>query len=85
MNKPTTLWLCAAVLSVAACGGGNDAAPPPPAAATDAVPDAASQSVTGMTNWLSALTNDLTEVKEPLDVARFTPPAPDNSEPEVLQ
>lgn len=85
MNKQTTLLLCSIVLSVAACGGSSDAAPPPPVAATDAVPDAASQSATGMKNWLNALANDLTEVKEPLDVARFAPPAPEDTEPEVLQ
>lgn len=83
MTKQTQWMLSLVVVLATACGGGNDSTPV--AAATDAVPDSASQSAAGMTAWLKALSNDPTEVKEPLDVARFAPPVSEAAEPETLQ
>jgi hypothetical protein len=68
----------------AACGGGSDAMPEPPAP-VDTVPASASQSVTGMWNYLKALTASTPENKEPADVAGFAPPQPDDAEPDSLQ
>lgn len=82
MTKHTQWMLGLVVVFVTACGGGNDTTP---VAATDAVPDSASQSAAGMTAWMKALSNDPTEVKEPLDVARFAPPASETAEPETVQ
>ena len=85
MNK-TTLLLCsaAAALLVACGGGGSDDTPAPPAA-TDAVPANASQSVTGLMSYLMALTVIAAEDKESLDVSSFSPPQPDDTEPETLK
>jgi hypothetical protein len=82
MTKQTQWMLGLVVVLAAACGGGNDSTP---VAATDAVPDSASQSALGMTTWLKALSNDPTEVKEPLDVTTFAPAASESTEPEALQ
>ena len=82
MTKQTKWMLGLVVVIVSACGGGNDTTP---VAATDAVPDSASQSAAGMTGWLTALSKDATDVKEPLDVARFTPAPSETAEPETLQ
>ena len=85
MNKSTQL-LCsaAAAVLVAACGGGSGDAPAPPAA-TDAVPASASQSVPGLMSYLGALTVIVAEDKESLDVSNFTPPQPDDTEPETVK
>lgn len=82
MNRLNSLVVGCAVLLLCACGGGNDSAPP---AATDAVPEAASQSATGLIAWLTAMTKDATEVKEGLDIAPLAAPAADSAEPEALK
>lgn len=82
MNKHSWTAVCTAVVLIAACGGGNDSAPP---AATDAVPPAASQSATGLIAWLTAMTQDATEVKEGLDMAPLSAPVVDDAEPEALK
>ena len=84
MNMQTFLIICAAAFMTSACGGGSSNDSPPPAA-TDAVPDSASQSADGMNAWLTALSNDATDVKEPLDLARFTPRTSDDTEPSALK
>jgi len=80
----TMHWMAtiAAATLVAACGGGGDAAPGP--LPTDAVPDSASASMSGMGDWLMALAATAPEDREPLDAARFAPPQPDDSEPAAL-
>lgn len=82
MTKQTQWMLGWVVVLASACGGGNDTTP---VAATDAVPDSASQSAVGLTAWLKALSNDPTELKEPLDLASFAPVASETAEPEALQ
>jgi ABC-type glycerol-3-phosphate transport system substrate-binding protein len=83
--KKTTLLLCsAAAVLLAACGGGSDETPAPPAA-TDSVPTSASQSVPGLMSYLLALTVIAAEDKESLDVSSFSPPQPDDTEPETMK
>lgn len=81
----TTTWLpmLALSLTLAACGGGggDDTPVPPP---TDAVPDSASASTTGMVAWLKRLAGSAPEDEEALDTSRFAPPRPEDSEPEAL-
>lgn len=72
---------CAAL--VAACGGGGGDAPP--ALSTDAVPDEASTSATAMSDWLKLLAATAPEDREALDVTRFAPPQPDDTEPVAVQ
>ena len=84
MKKTTLLYCSAAAMLLAGCGGGGDDAPAPPAP-TDAVPASASQSVPGLMSYLGALTVIAAEDKESLDVSSFTPPQPDDTEPETLK
>lgn len=82
----TSIWMpmiAAAVLLAACGGGGGDDVPATPP--TDAVPDSASTSVGGMVGWLKQLAGLSPEDQEALDADRFTPPQPDDSEPETLQ
>ena len=80
--KTKSLWVgVAAAALVVGCGGGGDDVP----AATDAVPASASQSVSGMWSYLKALVQLQPEDKEALDASTFSPPQPDDTEPEVLQ
>jgi hypothetical protein len=84
MNTLTRLALCVTVALVSACGGGSPA--PAPVAASDAVPDAASQSAQGMADWMTQLAGDTTaEAKAPLDVSRFVPPTAEDAEPVALK
>ena len=53
-------------------------------AATEAVPDSASASSAGLTNWLAQVAGTAPEDKEALDAGRFAPPQPDDTEPVVL-
>lgn len=71
-----------AVALLSACGGGGGEALP---AVTDAVPADASASAAGMANWLGQLAATAPDDREPLDVAAFAPPQPDDTEPEVLK
>lgn len=73
-------FVAAALL--AGCGGGGDA--PAPVAASDSVPDSASTSAEGMASWLTALSQEDAETKEPLDASRFNPAAADGDEPQKL-
>lgn len=80
--KTRILIAAATLLALAACGGGGgDAAP----AATDAVPDEASASAAGMTQWLAQVAATAPEDREPLATARFAPPQPDDTEPVPLR
>ncbi|MCW5663142.1 MAG: hypothetical protein KIT35_04850 [Piscinibacter sp.] len=83
MNTPIRLSMLALVAALAACGGGggDDTPATPP---TDSVPDSASASSTGMVAWLKRLAGIAPEDKEALDVGRFAPPRPDDTEPEAL-
>ncbi len=81
MRTRTLIVAAAMLLGLAACGGGGDAAP----AVTDAVPDEASASAEGMTQWLSQVAATAPEDREPLATARFAPPQPDDTEPVPLR
>ena len=72
---------CVGLLS--ACGGRNDSAPVAPAV-TDAIPDSASQSSAGLATYVTALAAAAADDKEPLDLSKFNPAQPDDSEPEPL-
>jgi hypothetical protein len=77
------LSLTCVTLLLAACGGGSDASAPP--VATDVVPQSASQSVAGMTVYLGALSGTAPDDREPLGVASFSPPQPEDTEPDALK
>jgi hypothetical protein len=79
----TLAVLLAAVVGLAACGGGGGDSPPPPAV-TDAIPDSASQTLDGMTGYLSALTAAEADDKEPLALDRFAPQQSETDEPRAL-
>ena len=84
MNKPTLMLCCSAAVLLAACGGGSAPAPAVPPV-TDAIPDTASQSSTGLVTYLSALSKATPEDKDPLDLSAFNPAQPEDTEPEPLR
>jgi hypothetical protein len=81
----TLAWMSVGTAAVllAACGGagGGETAPP----ATESVPDSASSSPAGMTSWLAQVASTAPEDMEALDIAKFAPPQPDDTEPEALR
>ncbi len=81
MNKHLLIAAAAAVV-LAACGGGSDPPPPGPA---EAIPETASQSSQGLVAYLEALSTVPADDREPLALDRFTPPAPEDTEPEPLK
>lgn len=84
MNPKLMVAVAVSLLVLAACGGGGGgAANPPPA--SDSVPDEASASTAAMKAWLASLAATAPEEKEALDVARFAPPQPNDTEPDPLQ
>lgn len=83
MKRSTLMLCCSAALLLAACGGGSDSSPAPPAVA-DAIPDTASQGSTGLVTYLSALSVAAADDKDPLDLGKFNPAQPDDTEPETL-
>ena len=54
-------------------------------AVTDSVPADASASAAGMANWLAQVALTAPDDREPLDVAPFAPPQPEDTEPEALK
>ena len=82
MKRTHIFWLSAALtLSLAACGGGDDPVPVDPLAE---VPASASQSTAGMASYMGTLAAAPAETREPLAVKAFSPPKPDDSEPEPI-
>jgi hypothetical protein len=80
-------FAAAAVLT--ACGGGGSDAPvvPPVAGPLDQVPDSASQSATGMTDYLgqlSAAPAASADAREPLDLSNYKPKTSDDTEPQPV-
>lgn len=84
MKARTCSMFVATAALVAACGGGGGASDTP-VLPTDGVPDSASASPTGMTQWLAAVAATAPEDQEALDASRFTPPQPDDTEPVALK
>lgn len=84
MNKSSLWTLCLAAVLLAACGGDGDDAVALPAAG-DAVPDTVAQSEQGMATWISQLAAEDNDAKPALDVARFTPPTAEDTEPVALR
>jgi uncharacterized lipoprotein YmbA len=82
MKIRTLMTATTVALVLAACGGGGG---DPVATVTDVVPDEASTSATGMAQWLEQVALTAPEDKEPLDVARFSPPRPEDTDPEALK
>ena len=84
MNKSTVLLIASAALLLAACGsGGSDDPVVLPVA--EEVPDTASASAAGMAAWMTDLSANPSDTKEPLVATRFAPPTPDDTEPETLK
>lgn len=82
MKRTHGFYLPAALaLALAACGGGDDPAPVDPVAE---VPASASQSTAGMASYMSTLAAAPAETREPVAVKAFSPPKPDDSEPEPV-
>lgn len=81
---PAIGLVCAGLLVACGGGGGGDSAPEP---VIEEVPAAASTSAAGMANWMTglAVSASSADSKEPLDIAKFAPPLPDNTEPEALK
>jgi hypothetical protein len=79
------LFPALAVLALSGCfGGGDDDTAPPPADPLAAVPDSASASSMGFIEYLKVLAANLTDSREPLDPGTFSPPKPDDTEPEAV-
>ena len=83
MNKTTLLSLAAAASLLAACGGSDDDPAPAPAPnPLAAVPPTATQSSTGLVDYLNALANAPgADQAEPVDLTGVTLPQPDDTEP----
>jgi hypothetical protein len=77
-------WLSSAAL-LAGCGGGSSDSMPAAPAATEAVAASASTSASGLATYLGELANMPVDNKEPVDLSNFTPPTPDNTEPEPVK
>jgi hypothetical protein len=78
-------FAAAAVLT--ACGGGGSDAPAPVAGPLDQVPDSASQSATGMADYLgqlSAAPAASADAREPLDLSNYKPKTSDDTEPQPV-
>jgi len=84
MKKQTLLIVTAVAAVLTACGGGGGGGGTPAPAPTAEVPDSASQSPQGMAEYLLSLVASSADELEPVDVARFAPPTPDDVEPVVV-
>ena len=84
MKRIHSFWLPAALaLSLAACGGGSDPAPVVADPLAE-LPASASQSTAAMASYVGSLATLSAETREPLAVKAFSPPKPDDSEPEPV-
>ena len=84
MKRIHSFWLPAALaLSLTACGGGSDQAPVVADPLAE-VPASASQSTAAMASYMGSLATLPAETREPFDVKAFSPPKPDDSEPEPV-
>ena len=83
MKNTSWLLMIGVCALVVGCGGGDYIAPPP--AVTDEVPASASESSAGLASYLMALSAAAADDKEPLDLSKFAPKVPDDTEPETLR
>lgn len=79
-------FLAPALLAVllAACGGGGSDVVPVVADPLAEVPASASESAAGMAGYVSTLTSLPAESREPVGVDNFSPPRPEDTEPEPV-
>ena len=83
MKRNHSFWLpWAMALALAACGGGGSDPAPPDLLAE--LPASASESTAGMASYMGSLATLPAETREPLAAQAFSPPKPDNSEPEPV-
>ena len=80
----TWLVLAAIPLALAGCFGGGDSDSPAAADPLAAVPDAATQSVAGLVDYLIVLNQNPTETREAIDVSAVVLPTSDTTEPQAL-
>jgi ABC-type glycerol-3-phosphate transport system substrate-binding protein len=83
MKTRLTFAAATLVAMLSACGGGNipDAASPQ---TSSAVPTDASQSVAGMTVYLTTLAGSKSETAEPVDLGAATLPTDNTIEPQAI-
>lgn len=81
--RPGLAMAAAAVLlGLAGCGGGDGVeAPADPLAA---VPDSAVQTVAGTVDYLVALNENPSDVREPIDITAVVLPTSDTTEPQAV-
>ena len=76
--------LVATTAALAGCFGGGSDEPAPPADPLAAVPDSATQSVSGLVAYLVALVAGGSDTREPIDITALTLPTSDNTEPDAV-
>ena len=86
MNKQTLMACGVTAVLLAACGGGGYEPPPVVPPVTEAIPGSANQSSAGLVTYLSALSAAAAAAddKDPLDLSKFNPVQPDDTEPDPL-
>jgi len=87
MKRIHSLLIPAALaLLLAACGGGGGSGEPPLAVADPLaeLPAGVNQSVAAMAGYMSTLATLMADDREPLAVESFSPPKPDDTEPEAV-
>ena len=73
-----------ATAGLAGCFGGGDGDASVPADPLAAVPDTATQSATGLVNYLVTLLANLNDTREPIDITAVTLVTSDTTEPEAV-
>lgn len=73
-----------ATAGLAGCFGGGDSDSSVPADPLAAVPDSATQSVSGLVAYLLVLAANLNDAREPMDITGVTLATSDTTEPETL-
>ena len=77
------LYGCAAAL-LAACGGGGADVAPPVGPTEGSVPAEASQSAAKMASWLTLISGESADAREPLDTGSFDPKRAEDTDPETV-
>ena len=80
----TLVSVAVASVALAGCFGGGDGAATPPADPLAAVPDSATQSVSGTVDYLNVLSLNVSDSREPIDVTAIVLPTSDDTEPTAL-